>query len=174
MPGLKKSLVDPVPEVRGMSARALGAMVRGIGEQGFEDLLPWLMQTLTSDGNTVNRWILQTVSPTKTWLRYLHCNFKFYTNPILVSRSGAAQGLSEVIHALGIQKLRQYIGEIIETANRTDIPPYVRDGYIMMFIFLPSVFGDEFTQFVGPILPTILKVCTCTYIFQYTSVQWSR
>ena len=55
MPGLKKSLVDPVPEVRGMSARALGAMVRGIGEQGFEDLQPWLMQTLTSDGNTVNR-----------------------------------------------------------------------------------------------------------------------
>lgn len=57
MPGLKKSLVDPVPEVRGMSARALGAMVRGIGEQGFEDLQPWLMETLTSDGNTVNRYI---------------------------------------------------------------------------------------------------------------------
>lgn len=55
MPGLKKSLVDPVPEVRSMSARALGAMVRGIGEQGFDDLLPWLMSTLTSDGNTVNR-----------------------------------------------------------------------------------------------------------------------
>ena len=58
MPGLKKSLVDPVPEVRGMSARALGAMVRGIGEQGFDDLLPWLMATLTSDGNTVNRYKL--------------------------------------------------------------------------------------------------------------------
>lgn len=57
MPGLKKSLVDPVPEVRGMSARALGAMVRGIGEQGFDNLLPWLMATLTSDGNTVNRYV---------------------------------------------------------------------------------------------------------------------
>lgn len=57
MPGLKKSLVDPVPEVRSMSARALGAMVRGIGEQGFDDLQPWLMETLTSDGNTVNRCV---------------------------------------------------------------------------------------------------------------------
>lgn len=76
----------------------------------------------------------------------------------LSHRSGAAQGLSEVIGALGIDKLKQYISDIIETANRSDIPPYVRDGYIMMFIYLPSVFGQGFTQFVGPILPTILKV----------------
>lgn len=79
---------------------------------------------------------------------------------MLVSvRSGAAQGLSEVIGALGVDKLKKYIDEIIETANRTDIPPYVRDGYIMMFIYLPVVFGEQFTQYVGPILPTILKVC---------------
>lgn len=63
-----------------------------------------------------------------------------------------------MIGALGIEKLRKYIDEIIETANRNDIPPYVRDGYIMMFIYLPMVFKEEFTQFIGPILPTILKV----------------
>ena len=49
IPGLKTSLLDPVPEVRSVSARALGAMVRGMGESSFEDLLPWLMQTLTSE-----------------------------------------------------------------------------------------------------------------------------
>ncbi|XP_067931600.1 stalled ribosome sensor GCN1-like [Watersipora subatra] len=135
MPGLKKSLVDPVPEVRSMSARALGAMVRGIGEQGFDDLLPWLMKTLTSDGNTVNR-------------------------------SGAAQGLSEVIGALGVVKLAQYVDEIITTAARPDIPPYVRDGYIMMFIYLPSVFEKDFSAYIGPILPTILKALAdeCEYV----------
>ena len=73
--------------------------------------------------------------------------------------------MSEVIGALGIEKLRKYIDEIVETANRPDIPPYVRDGYIMMFIYLPMVFKDDFTQFIGPILPTILKVRKAACIF---------
>lgn len=32
LPGLRACLLDPVPEVRSITARALGAMVRGIGE----------------------------------------------------------------------------------------------------------------------------------------------
>ncbi len=48
--------------------------------------------------------------------------------------------------------------EIIDTAERNDIAAHVRDGYIMMYIYLPSVFPDEFLQFVGPIIPSILKV----------------
>ena len=38
-----------------MSSRALGAMVRGMGEESFEDLLPWLMETLTSENSSVDR-----------------------------------------------------------------------------------------------------------------------
>lgn len=56
MPGLKASLLDPVPEVRTVSARALGAMVKGMAENSVgEDLLPWLMQTLTSEASPVDR-----------------------------------------------------------------------------------------------------------------------
>lgn len=55
IPGLKQSLIDPVPEVRAVSARALGAMVKGMGEQCFDDLLPWLMQTLISEQSSVDR-----------------------------------------------------------------------------------------------------------------------
>jgi HEAT repeat protein len=55
IPGLKQSLLDPVPEVRTASAKALGAMVRGMGETGFEELVPWLMQTLTSEQSSVDR-----------------------------------------------------------------------------------------------------------------------
>lgn len=55
IPGLKSSLLDPVPEVRRVSARALGAIVKGMGESGCEDLLPWLMQTLTSENSSVDR-----------------------------------------------------------------------------------------------------------------------
>ncbi|XP_014216178.1 eIF-2-alpha kinase activator GCN1 [Copidosoma floridanum] len=126
IPGLKMSLLDPVPEVRSVSARALGAMVRGMGETSFEDLLPWLMITLTSETSSVDR-------------------------------SGAAQGLSEVVRGLGVEKLHKLMPEIISTAERTDIAPHVKDGYIMMFIYMPSAFTTEFTPYIGQIINPILK-----------------
>ncbi|GAB0090658.1 Translational activator Gcn1 [Sergentomyia squamirostris] len=127
IPGLKTSLLDPVPEVRAVSARALGAMVRGMGESStFEDLLPWLMQTLTSESSSVDR-------------------------------SGAAQGLSEVVGGLGVEKLHKLMPEIISTAERNDIAPHVKDGYIMMFIYMPTSFPNEFTLYIGQIINPILK-----------------
>ncbi|XP_014362251.2 eIF-2-alpha kinase activator GCN1 isoform X1 [Papilio machaon] len=126
IPGLKSSLLDPVPEVRSVSARALGAMVRGMGESSFEELLPWLMQTLTSESSSVDR-------------------------------SGAAQGLSEVVAGLGVEKLHKLMPDIIATAERTDIAPHVKDGYIMMFIYMPGAFTDEFTPYIGQIINPILK-----------------
>lgn len=65
-----------------MSARALGAMVKGMGESSFEELLPWLMHTLTSESSSVDR-------------------------------SGAAQGLSEVVAGLGVHKLHKIMPGII-------------------------------------------------------------
>lgn len=126
IPGLKTSLLDPVPEVRAVSSRALGAMVKGMGESSFDDLLPWLMQTLTSETSSVDR-------------------------------SGAAQGLSEVVGGLGVEKLHKLMPEIIATAERTDIAPHVKDGYIMMFIYMPSAFPNEFTPYIGLIINPILK-----------------
>lgn len=126
IPGLKQSLLDPVPEVRSVSSRALGAMIKGMGETCFEDLIPWLMQTLTSESSPVDR-------------------------------SGAAQGLSEVLGGLGVEKLQTLMPEIIATAERTDIAPHVKDGYVMMFIYLPSVFQKEFTPYISQIINPILK-----------------
>jgi hypothetical protein len=134
MPGLKASLLDPVPEVRAVSSRALGAMVRGMGETSVgENLLPWLMQTLTSETSSVDR-------------------------------SGAAQGLAEVVAGLGVEKLHKTMPEIIKTAERTDIAPHVKDGYILMFIYMPSAFPEEFTQYIGQIINPILKALAGIYI----------
>jgi len=68
-------------------------------------------------------------------------------------------GLSEVVGGLGTAKLHTLMPDIMQTASRTDISPHVRDGYIMMFIYLPVVFTDDFLPYVGPIIPSILKVC---------------
>ena len=126
IPGLKSSLLDPVPEVRAVSARALGAMVRGMGESSFEDLLPWLMTTLTSENSSVDR-------------------------------SGAAQGLAEVVGGLGVDKMHKLMPEIIATAERMDIAPHVKDGYIMLFIYFPGVFQEEFMQYISDVVKPILR-----------------
>lgn len=125
LPGLKTCLLDPVPEVRTVSARALGTIIKGTGEQCFDNLVPWLMETLTSEASPVDR-------------------------------SGAAQGLSEVIGGMGVQKLQALMPELIQSASREDIEPHFRDGYLMMFIYLPLVFQKEFTPYIEQIIRPIL------------------
>ena len=41
--------------MRAVSARALGAIVKGMGEDCYNDLMPWLMETLTSEVSSVDR-----------------------------------------------------------------------------------------------------------------------
>merc|ERR1719402_2064540 len=92
----------------------------------FEDLLPWLMTTLTSEASSVDR-------------------------------SGAAQGLAEVVGGLGVDKMHKLMPEIVSTAERMDIAPHVKDGYIMMFIYMPAVFPEEFMQYIGEVVQPILR-----------------
>ncbi|XP_017487346.1 PREDICTED: eIF-2-alpha kinase activator GCN1-like [Rhagoletis zephyria] len=126
IPGLKNSLLDPVPEVRGVTARALGAMVKSLGEEILADLLPWLKSMLISEMSSVDR-------------------------------SGAAQGLSEVLGGLGVNSLQTFMPEIIAITERTDVPPHVKDGYIMMFIYLPLVFTQHFAAYISQVVNPILK-----------------
>ena len=75
-----------------------------------------------------------------------------------VDRSGAAQGLSEVLLAQGIGRLSQLMPRFIESIQDVANSTHVRDGYLMLFVYLPITFGAEFTPFVADILPCILKV----------------
>ena len=127
LPGLQKSLVDPVPEVRTVCAKALGAIVRGMGEEGMKDLLPWLLDTLKSDGTSVDR-------------------------------SGAAQGISEVLYARGVEELSKVMPHFLASSQDTTLPTHVRDGYLMLFVYLPLTFGEQLAEFIGDILTPVLKV----------------
>lgn len=126
IPGLKQSLLDPVPDVRSATSRALGHMVRGVSDNMIDEILPWLMTTLVSESNSVDR-------------------------------TGSAQGLAEVIGALGLEKLHKLMPDIIKTTERNDISPYVKDGYLMLYIYLPLVFGQDFAPYIGKITHPILK-----------------
>ena len=75
-----------------------------------------------------------------------------------VDRSGAAQGLSEVLLAQGQDRLAQLMPRFIESSQDLENPTHVRDGYLMLFIYLPVAFGDGFTPFLADLLPCILKV----------------
>uniref|UniRef100_J3LSA3 TOG domain-containing protein n=1 Tax=Oryza brachyantha TaxID=4533 RepID=J3LSA3_ORYBR len=123
LPEVKKVLVDPIPEVRAVAARALGSLIIGMGEEIFPDLVPWLLDTLKSDSSNVER-------------------------------SGAAQGLSEVLAALGKDYFDQILPDIIRNCSHQKAS--VRDGHLTLFRYLPKSLGGVFQNYLQVVLPAIL------------------
>ena len=126
IPGIKTSILDPVPEVRAITATALGAMVRGSGEDVICELMPWLLEKLTCDSSRVDR-------------------------------SGSAQAIAEVVCALGISKLDNFMEQIIVTIDDPNLEPHVKDGYLMLFIYFPIVMKDNFSPYIGLIIGPVLN-----------------
>jgi len=124
LPGIKDALVDPEPSVRGIAAKALGSMMKGMGEETFPELVPWLLAKLRTEGNSIDR-------------------------------SGAAQGASEVLHALGTAKLESLLPDFI--AGTQHPLPHIREGHMLMFVYLPVTFQQEFQPYVESTIPCILK-----------------
>jgi len=71
-----------------------------------------------------------------------------------VDRSGAAQGLSEVLRGLGINRMEELLPEVIE--NTSSSKQYVREGFMTLLVYLPATFGDQFQNYLSKVIPCIL------------------
>ncbi|KAJ2857508.1 translational activator of GCN4 [Coemansia erecta] len=72
-----------------------------------------------------------------------------------VDRAGAAQGLSEVLAGVGIGRLEGLLPEIV--ANCSSSLAAVREGFVLLLIFLPTTFGDDFRPFLPQVVPSVLS-----------------
>jgi len=71
-----------------------------------------------------------------------------------VDRSGAAQGLSEVLRGLGINRMEKLLPEVIE--NTSSSKQHVREGFMTLLVYLPATFGDLFQNYLSKVIPCIL------------------
>mmetsp|Transcript_4350 Transcript_4350/g.10408 ORF Transcript_4350/g.10408 Transcript_4350/m.10408 type:complete len:2789 (+) Transcript_4350:111-8477(+) len=125
MPDLKGSLLDPIPDVRSIAAKALGSLTRGLGEDALPDLRPWLLEHLRLEGLSS------------------------------AERSGAAQGLTEVLIASG--------NTAVEDLMMDDILPLsshpsasTREGVLWVLCFLPPAMGNGFNAMLDESLPALI------------------
>lgn len=168
MPVVQRAFMDRSTETRKMAAQIIGNMYSLTDQKDLMPYLPTIIPGLkmslldpVPEVRSVSARALGAMvrgmgeSSFEDLLPWLMTMLTSETSS--VDRSGAAQGLSEVVGGLGVEKLHKLMPEIISTAERTDIAPHVKDGYIMMFIYMPVVFTNEFTPYIGQIINPILK-----------------
>ncbi|KAG9005891.1 translational activator of GCN4 [Tulasnella sp. JGI-2019a] len=71
-----------------------------------------------------------------------------------VDRQGAAQGLSEVLSGLGMERMEGLLPDIIENAHSSR--SFVREGFMSLLVYLPVTFGQRFTPYLSRIIRPIL------------------
>ncbi|KAI6654794.1 EIF-2-alpha kinase activator GCN1 [Oopsacas minuta] len=91
---------------------------------------------------------------------------KTISDSTTVDRSGAAEGLAEVYKYRGVPALEETLPAMVTEIMNMSNPPYIRDGYLTCFVFLPKRFGELFTPYLGLLLPCILQGLAdeCEYI----------
>eukprot|EP00949_MAST-11_sp_MAST-11-sp1_P001597 g1597.t1 len=126
---LELALLDSLPDVRLQSARALGSLVRALGEETFPSLVDTLREKTLSDTSSLER-------------------------------GGAAQGLIEVLAGIGPDRLESVIlNEAFIDIGREngENEPFMREGVMWTFAFLPIVLGMHFASLIDIILPRVIE-----------------
>merc|ERR550532_290510 len=69
-----------------------------------------------------------------------------------VERSGAAHGLSEVLMAMGTDRIEKLLPDILANASNKDASSEVREGYLGLFVYLPVAMGESFEPYIAEVL----------------------
>jgi len=54
-------------------------------------------------------------------------------------------------------QLTATMANIIATSQSDEVDPCVKDGYIMMYIYLPAVYKKRFEPYLPHVIPAVLK-----------------
>jgi HEAT repeat protein len=74
-----------------------------------------------------------------------------------VERVGNAQGLSELLNALGIDRMSDYMSKILELVQNDAL--HIRENFLTVLMFLPRALGGEFNIFLDDCIPCIFTNC---------------
>ena len=140
LPDLQKMLMDHIPEVRAVSAKAIGSLIRGMGEQAFPTLVSDLLNRACPPPGELDEYGNEVEIASTT-----------------VERAGAAQGLSEVIAGLGVERFSALMPELLERGQ--DSRAEVREGVLSVFVYMPQACEtpDEFEPYIADTLPPVLS-----------------
>lgn len=124
IPAIKNSLFDSIPEIRASAAKALGKLSKGLGLANSVELLDWLNENLARN------------------------------NLAASERSGAAQGLSEVISSHGDNFFSNQCKSIIQQAKSSEV--HLRESYRTVMAYMPTSFGN-FVNYLEVLLPIMIE-----------------
>eukprot|EP00928_Gymnodinium_smaydae_P040622 TRINITY_DN27536_c0_g1_i1.p1 TRINITY_DN27536_c0_g1~~TRINITY_DN27536_c0_g1_i1.p1 ORF type:complete len:2758 (+),score=657.28 TRINITY_DN27536_c0_g1_i1:496-8274(+) len=74
-----------------------------------------------------------------------------------VERSGAAHGLSEVLMAMGMDRIEMLLPDILSNATNKDAAPEVREGYLGLFVYLPVAMAGAFEPYLQEVVVALLN-----------------
>nr|CAB3248538.1 translational activator GCN1 [Phallusia mammillata] len=168
LPVVQRAFLDRSMDTRKMAAQIIGNMYSLTDQKDLNPYLPAVIPGLKNTlldpvpevraiaAKALGAMVKETgESQFKELLPWLMENL--VSEQSSVDRSGAAQGLSEVLYALGTSQLTKLMPEVVRTAQEESILPHVREGYILLLVYLPTTFGDDFVPFIGDVIPPILK-----------------
>ncbi|KAG6745141.1 hypothetical protein POTOM_051785 [Populus tomentosa] len=186
LPEVKKVLVDAIPEVRSGAARAIGSLIRGMGEENFPDLVPWMFDSLKTDNSNVERsGAAQGLSETKAInLKMNTCydydvilpeeNTSFQNLQTSFNRVYLSSGLLfiylQVLSALGTGYFEHVLPDIIRNCSHQKAS--MRDGYLTLFKYLPRSLGVQFQNYLQQVLPATLDGSTGSSRTTQLIIKW--